>query len=126
MAIRPTKYTVTVSATASTKTCYTTEILNGYVHAIRYVKSTSGPLSSTADLDIQGTTSGISVLTSLAVGSASFTKYPRVACVNSTNGALTWYDRIPIHEETLKISVSKTTAGANNGTFYIYMDGSPL
>lgn len=102
--------------------------VNGGIRAIQYstADSTAGnTLSSTATLDIQTEDSAVSVLTSLAVGAASWTKAPALIVVNSTNGALANCDRmVPVANERLKVTVVNSSMAAQVGTFNVFVEGN--
>jgi hypothetical protein len=122
--MRITKYTASVTTTTSSTDNFYTEVANGSIRAVQYVRSTSSPISSTADLSITGEVSGINILTSLSVGAASFIKVPMGTAVNTTNGSITAFMAVPVAEERIKVSVSESTAASLTGTFNIYVEGA--
>lgn len=121
------KQSISVSAGTSKGDLEYTKPLNGYISAVEYIKSTGTALSGTATLAITGEDSGLNVLASLAVGTASFIKCPRLLAINTTNGTLTTGggvgEKIPIAGERLKLVIAATSAASQVGTFNIYSEG---
>tara|TARA_Y100000310_G_C20411449_1_gene682193 strand:- start:208 stop:582 length:375 start_codon:yes stop_codon:yes gene_type:complete len=96
---------------------------NGVVHAVEYVKSTSAAISSTATLSVKSEVTQHDILTSLAVGAASFVKYPRGTVVDTTNGALAAYDKVPVSGERVELTIAASSVAAQAGTFHVYVEG---
>tara|TARA_Y100000310_G_scaffold339769_1_gene433503 strand:- start:584 stop:979 length:396 start_codon:yes stop_codon:yes gene_type:complete len=125
------KETINVVAGSSKGDLEYTNVVRGLVHSIHYVKAASGSLSSTATLAITTESSSQSILNSLAVGAASFHKFPRLATVvDSTNGTLSpttgggdFAEKIPISNERIKLVVAATSVAAQTGTYHIYIEG---
>jgi hypothetical protein len=99
-------------------------MLNGKIHAIRYVKSS---YTDGVDMTISGATSGIAIVT-LTDCNATTTVMPRAA-THGTDGSALLYatagepveDKIPIANELIKIAV--TNAGdSKSGTFHIWVE----
>lgn len=116
------KHSITITTTtAATVTAYSTSYVKGVVLMVDYKRSTSAPISSTADLSITTKDSSCSVLTSLVVGAASFHTAPRLTIVNTTNGAISNEGGlIPVDDERIAVAVTNSSAAAQTGTFYIY------
>lgn len=128
-----TRHRISVSTTTSLGyTGYSDVIRGGVLHAIIYTKSTAAPLSSTATLDITDEITGTNLLTSLAVGSASFLKFPRgTGIVNSTNGTPTpttgggsYVERFPIAGSRIKLAIAATSAAGQEGIYDIFVEGA--
>lgn len=124
--MRITKLQIPVADTTGDATLYTTGAVNGIVRAVQYIKSTGVALSATAELDIQTEENAVPILGSMAVGSASFYKIPKVATtvVNTTNGAVTASEFIPVANERIKLTITNTSSTAAEGTFNIYVEGT--
>lgn len=119
-----TKHAVTVVAATSKGDIEYTGVINGGIRAIQYT-TTSGALSSTATLDIQTEDSGVSVLTSSAIGAASWAKAPALTVVNTTNVAIANCDRmVPVANERLKITVAATSVAAQTAVFNVFVEGN--
>jgi hypothetical protein len=128
------------TSTAGTATAYTDEPVNGYVHAIRYVHSTSGGLSTTCHLKVSGENSGIPVIgvvPDFTGTGESKTYYPRVDVCNSS-GDFNIYDdtstmetrrvkdRAALALERVKFEVTTSSSTGDNtgsGTFHVLVGG---
>jgi hypothetical protein len=119
------RHVVSITTDASGDgTGYTSEPLNGYIAAIRYVKT---DYANGVDVTITGNDSGIAVLTGTDVN-ASATFYPRDATVDIV-GAASLYaaagepveSRIPVADEQLKIVVA-SGGDTKSGTFHVFVE----
>lgn len=119
------RHVVSITTDASGDgTGFTTDVLNGYVTAIRYVKT---DYADGVDFTITGNTSGIAVLTGTDVN-ASTTFAPRHATHDTAGAALLYAAGgtavsagIPVGDETLKIVVAQG-GNAKSGTFHIFVE----
>lgn len=115
------KETVTITGSTGGAITGYTSVVNGGIAYIRYVKT---DLSATSVVTITAENSSHAIF-SMALGSASWSKAPRIILVNSTNGALANdYGYIPISEERIKVSVGATTSSTQTGKFVIYVEGN--
>jgi len=118
------KYTETIVNTATTYTSTGTVQVNGLLHMIRYERSTSAPISSTADLTIKTKNMQTTLIDSLAIGSASWNKIIRSAVVNTTNAAFASVGgHVPVVDDLVNITLSKCTSTGQAGTFYLIFEG---
>ena len=111
----------TTSGTTADAVAYTTRPLTGFLKKIKYVVGTTA-ISSTAELTIT-TTGGTAILSSLVVG-GSQSWYPVATCCNTTNGALTTYQDIPIADERIKVAIKNALNAGQGGTYTITVDGA--
>lgn len=119
------KHTETIVNTATTYTSTGTVHVNGLLHMIRYERSTSAPISSTADLTIKTKNSVITLLDSLAIGGASFNKIIRSSVVNTTNATISGVAGfIPVVEDVINITIAKCTSINQTGTFHFFFEGN--
>lgn len=121
-------YTVVIPTNASGDGTGYTPVVSGFVHSIRYVKST---YENGVDVAITANTSGLAILTWTDVN-ASDTSYPRATSNSVADADLVYIaagqpipTRIAVADEAIKIVVSSATAGTTprTGTFYVYVDG---
>lgn len=123
-----TRHVVDVTTDASGDATAYTDIADGFVQSIRYVKDGSNPLDNGSDFTITAESSGAAILTATNVA-ASATYYPRAATVDVANAASLYAaggepveDRIPVAFERVKIVVAQ---GGNTkvGRFHVYVGG---
>lgn len=118
------KYTETIINTASTYTSTGTVQVNGLLHMIRYERSTSAPISSTADLTIKTKNMATTLIDSLAIGGASWNKVIRSSVVNTTNATISGVaGQIPVVDDLINITLSKCTSTGQTGAFYLIFEG---
>ena len=118
------RHTVAVTSDASgDATDYTSEPVNGVVHAIRYVRT---DLATGVDFVITGAVSGIAIL-SVSNVATSTTWYPRAATCDVTGVASLYAAAgepvetgVPVCDEPIKI-VTDEGGATLSGTFYIYV-----
>lgn len=117
------KHSISVLLTAMTETFTSTSYIKGTVLSVQYIRSGATPISSTAGLEIKTEDSGFTILGSLTVGSASYTKAPRLAIVNTTNAAIdNESGLIPVADERISVTISASSAIGQIGTFNIFED----
>lgn len=124
--------TLTVLTTTAASEVSYTPTVNGMLHALQYEKSTGTALSSTATVVVATETAG-RTLFSAAIGSTSFTKYPRiVSFVDSTNGNAsllgttgggTHLDKAVAINERISLTVAASSKAGQAGTFRIDIIG---
>ena len=138
-----TRHVVTLTmdtSTNGTATAYTNGPVNGFVHSIRYIHSTSGGLSTTCHLRATGDVTGLPVIGVIPdfIGTGeSKTYYPRVDVCNSS-GDFNIYDststmetgrvkdRVGMADERIKFEVTTSSSTGDNtgsGTFYVLVGG---
>lgn len=120
-----TRHVVSVTTDASGDATAYTDVANGFIHSIRYVKT---DLDNGSDFTITAESSGAAVLTATNV-SASATYYPRAATVDTSNAASLYAaagqavnDRIPVANERVKIVVAQG-GNTKTGAFHVYVGG---
>ena len=119
-----TKHTVNIVIGSTFDDTEYTGVINGGIRAIQY-STAAGALSSTATLDIETEDSGVSILTSLAVGASGWVKAPALIVVNTTNGALANCDRmVPVANERVQVTVVNSSKAAQIGTFNVFVEGN--
>lgn len=129
-----TKHSVTITAdsTGESTPLYTTNPLNGLVHSIVYKPTTDVAtiLSTTCTLklDIEGDTDA-AVWNRTLASTDMFRVYPRVSAVDTTGAAIgntTDYpfDKIPVDDKRIKITLGLSTAAGLTGTLEIYVEGN--
>lgn len=103
-----------------------TGVVDGLIHAIRYVADGTSPYANTADFTVTTEASGQAVLTATNVA-ASATYQPWAATVDVTNAAALYAaggtavnDRLPVGAERIKIVVAQGGASAT-GRFHVYI-----
>lgn len=103
-----------------------TDVVDGLIQAIRYVKDGSTPYDNGVDFTITTETSGQAVLTATNVA-ASATYQPRAATVDVTNAAALYAaggtavnDRLPVGAERIKIVVAQG-GDTKSGRFHVYI-----
>ena len=124
------------TSTAGTGAAYTEQLVNGYVHSIRYVHDS---LSTTCHLQISGEITGIPILAIPDFVGTGESKmfYPRADICNSS-GNYNIYDStsteetrrvkgiIAIAQERLKFEITTSSSTGDNtgsGTFHILVGG---
>ena len=123
-----TRHVVDVTTNASGDATAYTDVADGFVHSIRYVKDGTTPLDNGSDFTITAEQSGAAVLTATNVA-ASATYYPRAATVDTSNAAALYAaggaavnDRIPVAGERVKIVVAQG-GDTKIGRFHVYVGG---
>ena len=127
------------TSTAGTGVGYS-EVVNGYVHSVRYIHDSSAPLSTTCHLRVTGERTGFPVLGVIPdfVGTGeSKTYYPRVDVCNSS-GDYNFYDststeetrrvkdKVALATERIKFEVTTSSSTGDNlgvGTFHVLVGG---
>jgi hypothetical protein len=137
-----TRHVVTMTmdtSTAGTATAYT-EVTNGYVHAIRYIHSTSGGLSTTCHLRAAGEVTGfpvLGVIPDFTGTGESKTYYPRVDVCNSSGDFVIsddtstletrrTKDKVGLALERIKFEVTTSSSTGDNtgsGVFHVLVGG---
>lgn len=124
------------TSTNGTGTAYTGQLINGYIHSIRYVH---GSLSTTCHLQISGEITGIPVLAipDFTGTGENMMFYPRADICNSS-GNYNIYDststeetrrvkgRIAIAQERLKFEITTSSSTGDNigaGIFHVLIGG---
>jgi len=123
-----TRHVVDITVDASGDGTGYTDVANGFVHAIRYVKDGSNGYDNGVDFVITAEQSGAAILTTSATN-ASETFQPRAATVSIANAAALYAgggtavnDRIPVAMERVKIVVAQG-GNAKTGRFHVYVGG---
>ena len=137
-----TRHVVTMvmdTSTSGTAEAYS-EPVNGYVHSVRYVHSTSGGFSTTCHLKITGEVTGfpvLGVIPDFTGTGVSGTYYPRVDICNSS-GDFNIYDststeetrrikdKVGLATERIKFEITTSTSTGDNtgsGIFHIMVGG---
>jgi hypothetical protein len=135
-----TRHVVTLTmdtSTDGTATAYTDDVVNGFVHSIRYIH---GDLSTTCHLQASGEVTGIpviGVIPDFTGTGESKTYYPRVDVCNSS-GDFNIYDSTSTEEtrrvkdkvglalERIKFEITTSTSTGDNtgsGTFHVLVGG---
>ena len=136
-----TRHVVTLTmntATEATATAYS-EPVNGYIHSIRYVHSTSGGLSTTCHLQVSAEVTGLPILgviPDFTGTGVSRTYYPRVDVCGATGGYDNYStlaaetdrvkDYIALAQERIKLEITTSSSTGDNtgsGTFHILVGG---
>jgi len=138
-----TRHVVTLTmdtSTAGTATAYTNDPVNGFVHSVRYIHSTSGGLSTTCHLKAAGEVTGfpvIGVIPDFIGTGESKTYYPRVDVCNSS-GDFNIYDststeetrrikdKVGLATERIKFEITTSSSTGDNigsGTFHVLVGG---
>jgi hypothetical protein len=126
------------TSTSGTALAYS-EVVNGYVHAIRYIHSTSGGLSTTCHLKVTGEVSGfpINEVADFTGTGESKTYYPRVDVCNSSGDNIfsddtstmetrRIKDRVGLALERVKLEITTSSSTGDNtgsGIFHILVGG---
>lgn len=121
-----TRHVVTiVTASDGSATVGYTDIADGFVHAITYVKT---DYADGVDVTITAEASGLPIVT-LTDMNAATTVYPRAATVTAAGAAALYaaagvavLDRIPVAGERVKISVA-SGGNSHTGVFHVYVGG---